>query len=233
MYEVLLPSLLLSSEKTSPQSCSHLSSLTLTMTGLLTRRLLLTAILVFQTCILSDAFVMPTVSIKLDSSTELKATRRRQMLDFVGAAFILLPTKPAVAAYGEATNMQGFDYIDYLMEKNAVADSSTFLYKGADRELQLKRIKDAIIQLQKIPDIASTKKWSQVQGILTGPLGTLLQTMNQIIPNPTAEQKTASQKVKTDLYAIGTAATKKSENGCLEATEAALKDLEAFVKVAF
>jgi hypothetical protein len=57
--------------------------------------------------------------------------------------------------------------------------------------------------------------------------------MNQIIPNPTAEQKTASQKVKTDLYAIGTAATKKSENGCLEATEAALKDLEAFVKVAF
>lgn len=202
------------------------------MTGLLTRRLLPTAVVVFQSCVLSDAFVMPVVNIVVDRPTELKATRR-QMLDIVGATILLLPTKPAVAAFGEPTNMQGFNYIDYLMEKNAVADPSTFLYKGADREQQLRRIKDAVIQLQKIPEVAATKKWSQVQGILTGPLGTLLQTMNQIIPNPTADQKAASQKVKADLYAIGLAATKKSETGCIEATEATLKDLEAFAKFAF
>jgi hypothetical protein len=50
---------------------------------------------------------------------------------------------------------------------------------------------------------------------------------------PSAEIKSAFQKVKTDLYAIGTAATKKSDAGCIEATQATLKDLEIFVTFAF
>jgi hypothetical protein len=145
-----------------------------------------------------------------------------------------LPTKPAAAAYGDATNLRGFDYIEFLEEKNAVTDPSTFLYNGADREMQLIRIKDAVLELQKIPEIAAAKKWSQVQGILTGPLGTLTQTMTTVAGKvPSAEIKTAFQKVKTDLYAIGTAAIKKSDAGCIEATQAALKDLEVFVKAAF
>jgi len=216
----------------------------------------LAAFLAAMTCFTSDAFTFTARNVKIGHpSTVFLATKeshdntmsRRRVLDaiVVGSTICSIPS-PAMAAYGDSSNMKGFDYIDYLVEKNAVADSSKFVYKGADRNVQLKRISDAAASLQQIPDICRAKKWSQVNGILTGPLGTLIQTMNQIMtgtdltrqdfgsaPPVNKEQKAASQKVKADLYAIGQAAMKKSEVDCIQATEAALQDLEAFVKVAF
>jgi hypothetical protein len=220
------------------------------MTALTARKLVLLAIMVTQGCYVSEAFAVNRLNVKFERPpTKLSATSRRNLLDAAigSAAFLLLQSpSPAIAGYGDSAELKGFDYIEFLVEKNKVADPSTFLYKGADRTVQLKRIEDAFTSLQQIPDIARAKKWSQVQGVLTGPLGTLVQTMTQVIagtdptrsdfgaaPQPNKEAKAASQKVKTDLYAIGQAATKKSESGCIEATEAALKDLEAFVKVTF
>lgn len=205
------------------------------------------AVTVAHHCYLCDAFA--TIERIGRPQTDLSATSRRQVLATAATSFFALLSrqKPAIAAYGDSSTMKGFDYIDYLVEKNTVADPSTYLYKGADRNVQLKRMSDAAGSLQQIPVVAKDKKWSQVNGILTGPLGTLIQTMNQIVspatdftksdfgaaPQVNKEAKAASQKVKADLYAIGQAAMKKSEAGCIESTEAALKDLEAFVKVAF
>lgn len=180
------------------------------------------------------------------SSNDDEMTRRHLM---AAASFTLLrPPQVAIAAYGDSSKLKGFDYIEFLMEKNAVADPSTFVYQGADRETQLQRLSSASAALQQIPSIAQQRKWSQVNGVLLGPLGTLIQTMNQIVagtdlartdfgsappPVNNKEAKAASLKVKADLYAIGQAASKKNEQECIRATEVALDDLQAFVKVAF
>lgn len=218
-------------------------------------RLLFLAILILHQCSILEAFTVSARSVKL--STELFAkthahddddASRRHFLGtmmLVSGSSVVLPS-PAMAAYGEASTMKGFDYIEYLMEKNASADPSNSVYKGADRSVQLQRIKDALTALQQIPALAQAKKWSQVSGVLTGPLGTLISTMNQVVsgtggtkqdfgsaPPVNKQAKAALLQVKTDLYAIGQAATKKSTEGCIQATDAAMKDLEAFVKVAF
>ena len=138
----------------------------------------------------------------------------------------------AQAGSGDSANIELPSYIDFLIEKSKTVDPDTFLYKGADRETQLARVVKAAKRLTEIPALAESKKWSQITGILTGPLGELLATMALVSANSEAA-KQAAKKVKADLYAIGTAATKKSEKGCEEATAAALLDLEAFVKVAF
>jgi hypothetical protein len=179
------------------------------------------------------------------SSNDDEMTRRHLM---AAASFTLLrPPHVAIAAYGDSSKLKGFDYIEFLMEKNAVADPSTFVYQGADRETQLQRLSSASAALQQIPSIVQQRKWSQVNGVLLGPLGTLIQTMNQIVagtglartdfgsapPQVNKEAKAASLKVKADLYAIGQAASKKNEQECIRATEVALDDLQAFVKVAF
>lgn len=139
---------------------------------------------------------------------------------------------PAHAAYGDGSKIELPSYIDFLIEKNTQVDPSTFLYQGADREAQLERISAAESRIKSIPAIAQSRKWSQVQGILTGPLGTLIQTMNQISGSNKDALKAAAN-VKADLLMIGQAAAKKSEDACIAASEAALQNLETFSKVVF
>jgi hypothetical protein len=141
-------------------------------------------------------------------------------------------TNVACAAYGDSSNIALPSYIDFLIEKNQQIDPSTFLYQGADREVQLQRIAKAVSKIQTIPAIVQSKKWSQVQGVITGPLGTLIATMNQIGGTNTDAQRIIV-KVKSDLFSIGQCATTKNEKACLAATEATLQDVNDFVKVAF
>jgi len=139
---------------------------------------------------------------------------------------------PATAAYGEATNVVLPSYIDFLIEKNKVFDPSTALYKGADVQVQLERLKQASKRLEEIPILADQKKWSQIQSILTGPLGTLIQTMNQL----TTDNKKARQQVavvKNDLVTINQGAAKKSVDICIQGTKAAAKHLEDFLEIVF
>lgn len=144
----------------------------------------------------------------------------------------LLLVSPAHAAFGDSTNIELPSYIEFLIEKNTQVDPSTFLYKGVDREVQLQRFAAAATRIQSIPDIVQARKWSQVEGTLTGPLGTLIQTMN-LVSGSDKEALRAAAKVKADLLQIGQAAAKKNAEPCIAATESALQSLEAFVKVAF
>ena len=62
--------------------------------------------------------------------------------------------------------------------------------------------------------------------------GTLLQTMNQVAAG-NGKAQTAAKQVKTDLYAIGDGATKKSQDIVKKSAAAASKSLETFLKTAF
>jgi hypothetical protein len=147
-------------------------------------------------------------------------------------------SRPVNAAYGDAPKQEGFNYIEFLLEKNKGVNSDDLLYKGSDSEVQLKRILEASKRLEEIPLLAEKHKWSQIQGILTGPLGTLIQTMTFVVGSVSGGQgakdaKASLGKVKGDIIRIGQEASKKSESGCIMATQEARNDLEAFVKIAF
>ena len=159
------------------------------------------------------------------------------MITSVGATAsipALFPPSVAHASYGDSSNIVMPNYIEYLIEKNKEGMPVDSLYKGPDAETQIRRVGEAANRLPEIIKLAEEKKWSQVQGLITGPLGTLLQTMNSIVSMAgTREAKDAAMRVKSDLLEIGVAAGEKSSEKCIRAAEKASKDLEKFVLIAF
>lgn len=150
---------------------------------------------------------------------------------------------PASAKYGEGTSMELPNYIDYLIEKNTAAENSNALYTGADPATVLRRLADSERRLGEIRGLAEQKKWSQISGIITGPLGTLLSTMNQIVsivssspaasPKKTKQVQDTVKKVKADIFAIGQAANRKEPEGCTKQAAMASNDLKILLEIAF
>jgi hypothetical protein len=196
---------------------------------------------------ISSASTSNKMKLTLPSLTTTSTTRRSTVGTIMSTMMLFfLPfsscPQSAIASYGDSTKIELPNYIEYLIEKNASVDSSKILYKGADMEVQLKRISDASLRLKDIPSIAREKKWSQIQGILTGPLGTLVQTMNALNKGLSSSSssaadeeaaKVASAKVKADLIRISQEATKKDEMGVIKAAQQAQDDLEAFARLVF
>ena len=168
----------------------------------------------------------------ISSSTRTSRSKFLTSLITNISAITVISMKAANASKDQSANIQLPSYIDFLIEKNTSVDKSQILYKGADTEVQLKRIADAAARLNQIPEIASQKKWSQIQGILTGPLGTLLQTMTTLSKD-SDQAKKAAGKVKSDLILIGKETSNKNVENIVKATEAALSDLESFAKIVF
>mmetsp|Transcript_25137 Transcript_25137/g.59306 ORF Transcript_25137/g.59306 Transcript_25137/m.59306 type:complete len:252 (+) Transcript_25137:149-904(+) len=158
------------------------------------------------------------------------------------AATITAPSS-AYAKYGEGTSMELPSYIDYLIEKNTAADNSEALYKGADPATVLRRLAESESRLGEIRGLAEQKKWSQINGIITGPLGTLSSTMSQIVSivltSPTTSPKKIKQvqeivkKVKADIISIGQAASRKDTEECTKQSANASNDLKALLEIAF
>ena len=69
--------------------------------------------------------------------------------------------------------------------------------------------------------------FSAIQGIITGPLGTLLQNMNNLAQSKAS--KDAAKSVKTDLNDIFASVGKKDSAAVTKAAAKCEKDLEAFV----
>ena len=98
----------------------------------------------------------------------------------------------------------------------------------------MRRIGDAGNRLPEIASLAEEKKWSQITGIITGPLGTLLQTLNSVASIAgTKEAKSLAQTVKADILNIGVAAGKKDSQSCITYADKAQADLNKFVMVCF
>ena len=97
----------------------------------------------------------------------------------------------------------------------------------------LVRIQDAIRALDgDIPPLVESKKWTQLTGVLTGPMGQLSSTMallEKLAENPGLAKQNA-QRVKQDVFAIGTAVTNKQAEAVLKYRTLALKDLATFLK---
>lgn len=156
------------------------------------------------------------------------------------AATLGLPL-PADAKYGSGTSMELPSYIDYLIEKNTAADNSEALYTGADPATVLKRLAESERRLGEVGELAEKKKWSQINGLITGPLGTLSSTMNQIVSvvsssknqKKTKEVEKAVKKVKADIFAIGQAADRKNAEGCMQQAQTASGDLKVLLEIAF
>lgn len=148
---------------------------------------------------------------------------------------------PASAKYGEGTSMELPSYIDYLIEKNTAADNSMALYKGADPATVLRRLAESERRLGEIAELAEKKKWTQINGLITGPLGTLSSTMSQIVaiasssatPKKVKQVEQAVKKVKADVFAIGQAANQKNAEGCTQKAQMASSDLKDLLEIAF
>ena len=178
----------------------------------------------------ASCFVAPQTSTQKQTS-QLYANNNRR--DFVLASTMLIPSI-ANAKSGDSAGIVMPNYIEFLIEKNKVTDPSEMLYQGPDIELQLKRIGEAGARLPEVAALAEEKKWSQVQGIITGPLGTLLQTMNNVASiAATKEAAAAAKTVKQDLNDINAASQRKDSALCVKTAGKAAADLEKFVKIAF
>ena len=111
-------------------------------------------------------------------------------------------------------------------------DPTNKLYQGADNSMLLERMEKAIQSFATIPALIEEKKWSQVSGVMLGPLGTLVDTMNKLTKQSENGDKAAKLAgvFKTHMYAIGSFAERKQGDEALAAHEQATLDLAAFVK---
>jgi hypothetical protein len=111
-------------------------------------------------------------------------------------------------------------------------DEDNKLYEGTDRQLLLGRVEASAKALATIAAYIESKKWSQVTGVLTGPMGELVKTMGQLAdvsPNAAACKKRISA-FKTDLYALAAAVDKRDGSLALISHSAATASLVDFVK---
>jgi hypothetical protein len=130
-------------------------------------------------------------------------------------------------------------------------DESLLLYRGANTELLLERLQTAAQSLQAIPSHVEKQEWSKITGILTGPMGQFGATLTSLASAASASASTASasaagsnnknnknadlakknaQKVKNDLFMMGTATTQRQGDVILQYHQAAIKDLDTFLK---
>ena len=198
---------------------------------------ILKIVLVVVAASLASCFVAPKLGNGVQKQSFLCASNnnRREFVQTLvaGSTAILIPST-ANAKDGDSAKIVLPNYVEYLIEQNKRTDPDLLLYKGPDIELQLRRIGEAAVRLPEVATLAEAKKWSQVQGIITGPLGTLLQTLNSVASIAgTKEAASAVKTVKQDLNDINAASQKKDSALCIKAAGKASVDLEKFVKIAF
>jgi len=185
-----------------------------------------------------------------DDSLDVSLDRREAMFALLGTLWATLPRSPAHAVYGtdaklELPNpMEGMSnrvnkqcLVETLGNRECLVymdDATKFLYQGADGQVLVTRVEKASSALASIPPLIETKKWSAVQGVMTGPMGELISTMGQLAKLSESKTDVLQSKiksVKTDLYAIQAAVDRKDPTAALKAHTAATNDLVAFVKV--
>jgi hypothetical protein len=119
-----------------------------------------------------------------------------------------------------------------LVESLGNRGCDKFVYQGVDVAVLLRRIEKSMGALATIPALVNTKQWSKITGVLTGPMGDLLQTLNQIAAVAN-DANGANQRIKTikqDLYGISAAVGRKDATAILKFHTATTNDLIAFVK---
>ena len=111
-------------------------------------------------------------------------------------------------------------------------DPANKLYQGADNLVLLERVEKASQSLAMIPSLIELKKWSQVSGVLLGPLGTLVETMANLtkLSENGSKASELARKTKNDLNTLFQAVERKEGAKALAAHEQATQNLVSFVK---
>ena len=155
-------------------------------------------------------------------------------------------TEPASAIYGTDAKMDLPNIMENMsnrVNKQCLVESlgnrdclvymdpDNQLYKGADTEILLSRLETSSMALATIPNLVQEKKWSKVRGVITGPMGSLLSTMNDLSKLSSSPDKTSdlAKTVKLDLFAISAAVERKNGDLILKYHQSATDNLVAFV----
>jgi len=175
--------------------------------------------------------------------------RRELFFSTLGAVLATTSSFPALAnaVYGADANIEVPNVVDSLNDRATkqcmveslgnreclvYLDPANKLYQGADGQVLLERIEKASVALATVPSLIEERKWSKVVGVLTGPMGTLVGTMDQLTKLSENGQKAAelAKKTKTDIIAISQFAERKQGDKALQAHGQATESLVAFVK---
>ena len=188
-----------------------------------------------------------------NDTTTIELDRREAAFALLGTLWavtgtsVLLNPTPAFAKYGSdakvvvpnpydalnnrfieqcrATNSESQDCIQF-------AGSVNYVYQGADNKVLFDRFTKATTALESIPGLVESTKWSQVTGILTGPMGELIATMGQLanLSDNNTKAKALIKVVKNDLYSITDAVKKKDPILALKNHNRVTLDLVTFVE---
>mmetsp|Transcript_4685 Transcript_4685/g.9898 ORF Transcript_4685/g.9898 Transcript_4685/m.9898 type:complete len:254 (+) Transcript_4685:93-854(+) len=115
-------------------------------------------------------------------------------------------------------------------------DPDNQLYKGSDAQILFERLAKSANALKDVPQYVDTKQWSKVLGVLTGPMGSLSSTMNELVKITESEEvkntcKSLSVDIRKELYAIAGAVDRKNQKDALVAYEKSVEKLDKFVKL--
>mmetsp|Transcript_25457 Transcript_25457/g.54988 ORF Transcript_25457/g.54988 Transcript_25457/m.54988 type:complete len:230 (+) Transcript_25457:146-835(+) len=164
-------------------------------------------------------------------------------------AFTIAKPAPSNAVYGADAKIELPDIVQGMADRNTkqclveslgnreclvYLDPENQLYKGSDAELLFERLGRSIAALKDVPQYIENKQWNKVQGVLTGPMGTLSSTMNELVKNVEDSGvqnkcKGLSVDIRKDLYAIALAADRKQVKDAQISFEKAEEKLDRFV----
>lgn len=113
-------------------------------------------------------------------------------------------------------------------------DPENKLYKGNDGKVLFDRLVASVSAMKDIPDYIAAKQWNNVQTTMTGKMGNLSLTMNELsklIEEDAVKEKCRSLAVsiRNDLYDIDGSCSRKDQAGASKSYDKAVAKLEKFV----
>jgi hypothetical protein len=173
--------------------------------------------------------------------------RREAAFAMLGSLWALSPL-PSHAVYGQDAKIEIPNVVESMTKRATqqclvetlgnreclvYLDPANKLYQNPEEAVLLERIEKASVALATIPELVGNKKWSKINGVLIGPLGELILTMNQLVKlSENSEQASNfTKKVKLDIIEIGASAERKQGERVVEYHKKAITDLVSFVKM--
>lgn len=181
--------------------------------------------------------------------SDVGATESRRAFLATTAALALTIATPAIshATYGADAKIELPDIVQDMADRNnkqclveslgtrqclVYLDPEGQLYKGSDAEILFERLGKNVQALKDVPSYIETKQWNKVNGVLTGPMGTLSSTMcelTKLADDDEQKAKKLSVDIRQDLYAISGAMDRKDPKQAMAAFEKAEAKLDKFV----
>lgn len=206
-------------------------------------------------CIAGATKLAGKSSMNDDSTGDAIVDRREAGMAMVGSLWTaagvvstaLIPSEPASAAYGDDAKMEMPNPLDQVRERQSkqclmeslgtrqclvYEDPDNKLYQNPDTKALVERVEKSGEALATIPKLIEEKQWIKVTGVLTGPMGTLgnsMDLLSKASDDPAANADRA-KRVKNDLYGISGAVDRRNGGSALEYHKLATEHLVQFLK---